>query len=226
MTPPRRQKHRARQLPNRLRIIGGRWRGMRIDFPADRGDPALAGSRARDAVQLAAAADRRRALPGSVRGQRRAGHRSAVARRGGGDVRRSRAAGRPASARRRCERLGQPRATVASRGRDCASWQRPPQPFDIVFLDPPFASTLLHAVVRQVGAGLAGAGCATSTSSARRTRRCRRCQPAGRVHRTKQAGQVGYHLLRARRPHPPLKRIRHDRRHVSRHVRPDHQRPP
>jgi 16S rRNA (guanine966-N2)-methyltransferase len=74
--------------------------------------------------------------------------------------------------------------------------ERPAQAFDIVFLDPPYAADLLAPVCRR----LAGAGwlardayvyleCAAQASLP--------VLPEGWVvHRAKRAGQVGYHLLR------------------------------
>jgi 16S rRNA (guanine966-N2)-methyltransferase len=76
---------------------------------------------------------------------------------------------------------------------------RPPQPFDIVFLDPPFDSAVLEAVGNRLQQGWLAAGayiyveCPADRSVA--------TLPAQwAVQRTKSAGQVGYHLLRASDP--------------------------
>ena len=183
---------------NRLRIIGGRWRGSRIVFPAARGDPALAGSRARDAVQLAATADRGRALPGSVRGQRCARPRSAVARCCARDVRRSRAAGRPSSdanaraARQpRCDRRGRGRAALPAASAAAVRHR----------LSRPAVRLGGAGAGRQpAAAGLAGAGCLHLRGMSGRSLARRRCPRSWGVQRTKRAGQVGYHLLRASDP--------------------------
>ena len=163
-----------------------------------RGHPAFARPRARDAVQLAATADRRRALPRSVRGQRRARPRGAVARcrarrrssiasrRSAVILRRrsngSAAAMRPSWSRTRCASCSARR----SRSTSCSSTRRS-----------------IRRCWSRPAAGCSRAGwrrVPIFTWNARRIARCRRCPRSGRVQRTKRAGQVGYHLLRASDP--------------------------
>jgi 16S rRNA (guanine966-N2)-methyltransferase len=74
--------------------------------------------------------------------------------------------------------------------------QRQPQPFNIVFLDPPFDSALLEEAGRRLQQGWLAPGahiyveCPADHSLA--------TLPAQwAVQRAKRAGQVGYHLLRA-----------------------------
>ena len=76
---------------------------------------------------------------------------------------------------------------------------RPPQPFDIVFLDPPFDSAVLEEVASRLQQGWLALGahiyveCPADHSLA--------TLPAQwGIQRTKRAGQVGYHLLRASDP--------------------------
>lgn len=75
----------------------------------------------------------------------------------------------------------------------------PPQPFDIVFLDPPFASDLLADVYRRLADGWLRREAFVYVE-------CPADAPLGElpagwsVHRSKRAGQVGYHLLLANAP--------------------------
>lgn len=93
------------------------------------------------------------------------------------------------------QRLGSPDATVVVE--DAQRFlRRPPQPFDIVFLDPPFDSAVLEQAGSLLGQGWLAPGayiyveCPADRSLA--------TLPAQwGVQRTKRAGQVGYHLLRA-----------------------------
>ena len=71
---------------------------------------------------------------------------------------------------------------------------RPPQRYNVVFLDPPFASGLLQEICDALGQGWLEADgwiyveCPAAEALPR--------LPTGwTVHRTKRAGQVGYHLL-------------------------------
>jgi 16S rRNA (guanine966-N2)-methyltransferase len=186
----------ASQGPNRLRIIGGRWRGSRIVFPplaAIRPSPdrvretlfnwlqqPIVGARCLDLFAGSGALG----LEALSRG---AAHVTFVDR-------------EPQVGRhllQTLERLGSRDATVVIE--DAQRFLlRPPQPCDIVFLDPPFDS----GVLEQVGARLQ----AWLTPGAYIYVEC----PADRslatlpahwsVQRTKRAGQVGYHLLRASDP--------------------------
>ena len=75
----------------------------------------------------------------------------------------------------------------------------PARPFDVVFLDPPYAGDLLAASVPATGGGrLAARRARWSTSRTRRPRAYPSCRPGWQVLRSKRAGDVGYHL--ARRP--------------------------
>ena len=80
--------------PGKLRIVAGHLRGSRLAVPDTAGPASDAGSRARNAVQLARAGHRWRALPRSLCRHRRARHRGAFARRGRVHVRRERSRAR------------------------------------------------------------------------------------------------------------------------------------
>ena len=190
-------KKPAPREPNRLRIIGGRWRGSRIVFPplaAIRPSPdrvretlfnwlqqPIVGARCLDLFAGSGALG----LEALSRG---AAHVTFVDR--------EPQIGRHLS--QTLERLGSRDATVvvedAQRFLLC-----PPDRFDIVFLDPPFES----AVLEQVGARLQQGWLAPDAyiyveCPADRSLGALPAQWA--VQRTKQAGQVGYHLLRANDP--------------------------
>jgi 16S rRNA (guanine966-N2)-methyltransferase len=186
----------ASHAPHRLRIIGGRWRGSRIVFPplaAIRPSPdrvretlfnwlqqPIVGARCLDLFAGSGALG----LEALSRG---AAHVTFVDR--------EPQIGRHLS--QTLERLGSRDGTVVVE--DAQRFLlRPPQPYDIVFLDPPFDSGLLE----QVGSGLQtwlapGAyiyvECPADRSLAMLPARWG-------VQRTKRAGQVGYHLLRASDP--------------------------
>jgi 16S rRNA (guanine966-N2)-methyltransferase len=182
---------------NRLRIIGGRWRGSRIVFPAlaairpspDRVRETLfnwlqlqiVGARCLDLFAGSGALG----LEALSRG---AAHVTFVDR----EPQVGRHLGQT------LERLGSRDATVVV---DDAQrfLLRPAQPFDIVFLDPPFASAVLEPIANRLQQGWLAPGahiyveCPADHSLS--------SLPAQwLVHRTKQAGQVGYHLLRASDP--------------------------
>jgi 16S rRNA (guanine966-N2)-methyltransferase len=97
------------------------------------------------------------------------------------------------------QRLGATGASVETQ--DAVRFlERTPQPFNLIFLDPPFASTLLSAVFAQLRRGwLASEAhiyveCASGTPLPP-------LAPGWTLYRSKQAGQVGYHLLRATSSH-------------------------
>lgn len=72
----------------------------------------------------------------------------------------------------------------------------PPRPFDTVFLDPPFASDVLPAVFTLLARGwLAPAAHIYVECSARTALPA--LPPGWSLHRSKRAGEVGYHLLQA-----------------------------
>ena len=182
--------------PNRLRIIGGRWRGSRIVFPplaAIRPSPdrvretlfnwlqqPIVGARCLDLFAGSGALG----LEALSRG---AAHVTFVDR-------------EPQIGRhllQTLERLGSREATVVVEEAQ-RFLSRPPQPFDIVFLDPPFDSDVLEQVGSRLQGWLAPGAwlyveCPADRSLA--------MLPAHwGVQRTKRAGQVGYHLLRASDP--------------------------
>lgn len=181
------------RAPNQLRIVGGRWRGMRIDFPdiaAIRPSPDrvretlfnwlqthIAGARCLDLFAGSGALG----IEALSRGA------SAVT-----FVDREPQVGRHLA--QTLQRLGATAATVKTE--DAVRFlDRTPQPFDVVFLDPPFASTLLDAVFARLPHGWLA-------PEAHIYVECPADVPmpslsAGwSVYRSKQAGQVGYHLLR------------------------------
>ena len=95
------------------------------------------------------------------------------------------------------ERLGSRDATVVVE--DAQRFlSRPPQPFDIVFLDPPFDSGVLEQVGGRLQGWLAPGGYVYVECPAERSLAILPAHWA--VQRTKRAGQVGYHLLRASDP--------------------------
>ena len=184
------------RAPNRLRIIGGRWRGSRIVFPplaAIRPSPdrvretlfnwlqqSIVGARCLDLFAGSGALG----LEALSRG---ASHVTFVDR--------EPQVGRHLA--QTLERLGSGDATVVVE--DAQRFLlRPPQPFDVVFLDPPFDS----AVLEQVGVRLQGwlAPGAYIYVECPADRSLATLPAQWGVHRTKRAGQVGYHLLRASDP--------------------------
>lgn len=186
----------APRAPNRLRIIGGRWRGSRIVFPplaAIRPSPdrvretlfnwlqqPIVGARCLDLFAGSGALG----LEALSRG---AAHVTFVDR--------EPQVGRHLS--QTLERLGSRDATVVVE--DAQRYlSRPAQPFDIVFLDPPFDSAVLEQVGGRLPAWLAPDAYIYVESPADRSLAMLPAQ--WRVQRTKRAGQVGYHLLRASDP--------------------------
>jgi 16S rRNA (guanine966-N2)-methyltransferase len=184
------------QGPNRLRIIGGRWRGSRIVFPplaAIRPSPdrvretlfnwlqqPIVGARCLDLFAGSGALG----LEALSRG---AAHVTFVDR--------EPQIGRHLS--QTLERLGSRDATVVVE--DAQRFlSRPAQPFDIVFLDPPFDSGALEQVGGRLQGWLAPGGYVYVECPAERSLAILPAQWA--VLRTKRAGQVGYHLLRASDP--------------------------
>ncbi|MGC8520404.1 MAG: 16S rRNA (guanine(966)-N(2))-methyltransferase RsmD [Steroidobacteraceae bacterium] len=188
------QTHRRGGTARVLRIIGGAWRGRRLRFPAasairptpDRVRetlfnwlaPAVHGARCLDLFAGSGALG----LEALSRG---AAHVTFVER-----DRRSARAIEECLAQWDVERRHDWRVVGADAEVFLAG---PAQPFDIVFLDPPFASGVLAAVSARLEAGgwLAGA--------ARIYLECPAGQhpqvPAAWAHeRDKRSGQVGYHL--------------------------------
>ncbi|HEV8331938.1 MAG TPA: 16S rRNA (guanine(966)-N(2))-methyltransferase RsmD [Steroidobacteraceae bacterium] len=189
-------KKTAQHAPNRLRIIGGRWRGSRIVFPplaAIRPSPdrvretlfnwlqqPIVGARCLDLFAGSGALG----LEALSRG---AAHVTFVDR--------EPQIGRHLS--QTLERLGSRDATVVVE--DALRFlSRPPQPFDIVFLDPPFDSGVLQQVGGRLQGWLAPGAHVYVECPADRSLAMLPAHWA--VQRTKRAGQVGYHLLRAGDP--------------------------
>lgn len=183
----------GRRPPNQLRIVGGRWRGMRIDFP--------------DVAAIRPSPDRVRETLFNWLQTHISGARCLDLFAGSGALG-IEALSRGASAvtfvdrepqvsrhlTQTLQRLGASGATVKTE--DAVRFlERTPEPFDLVFLDPPFASTLLQAVFARLPQGWLA-------PEAHIYVECPSNVPmpplsAGwSVYRSKQAGQVGYHLLR------------------------------
>jgi 16S rRNA (guanine966-N2)-methyltransferase len=180
------------RLPHRVRIVAGRWRGRRLEFPAiaairpspDRVRETLfnwlqheiVGARCLDLFAGSGAL-------GIEALSRGAAHATFVDR-------------EPQIARylrETLQRFGGANAEVVTA--DALSYLKTlPRRFDIVFLDPPFASDLLARGVAALQAGWLSANAwvyvecdATATLSL----------PAQwSIHRSGRAGQVGYHLIR------------------------------
>lgn len=179
--------------PNRLRIVGGRWRGSRVDFPAidairpspDRVRETLfnwlqtriVGARCLDLFAGSGALGIEALSRGAVEVT---------------FVDREPQVGRHIT--QTLQRLNATGATVQVE--DAARFlARPSKSFDVVFLDPPFASTLLQIAFEKLPQGWLADDAYVYVE----------CPadvplpplPAGwTVYRSKQAGQVGYHLLR------------------------------
>ena len=102
--------------------------------------------------------------------------------------------------------VAEPAQTLARSAATRARWsgrmrtltsQGPAQPFDIAFLDPPFAErALAEAAARCSRSRLARAGRVRLPRDAGSSRRARSCPPGWTLHRSKRAGEVGYHLAR------------------------------
>jgi 16S rRNA (guanine966-N2)-methyltransferase len=179
-------------LPSRLRIIGGRWRGRKIEFPplaAIRPSPDrvretlfnwlqahVAGARCLDLFAGSGAL-------GIEALSRGAAHVTFV------DL-------APQVGRHLTQTLQQLGCATASViVADALRFLKgTPQPFDIVFLDPPFAADVLGPVCAELAHGwLARTGYVYVESPAAAALPA--LPPGWNVHRTKRAGQVGYHLL-------------------------------
>jgi 16S rRNA (guanine966-N2)-methyltransferase len=191
-------------LPNRLRIIGGRWRGRRIEFPpldAIRPSPdrvretlfnwlqsQVVGARCLDLFAGSGAL-------GIEALSRGAAHVTFVDR--------EPQVGRHLTQTLRT--LGSDAANIVVA--DALRFLRgPPQPYDIVFLDPPFTSGVLAQVCGELARGwLAPTSHVYVESPA--TTALPALPPGWSVHRTKRAGQVGYHLLQATPPSQAVREV-------------------
>lgn len=178
---------------NEVRIIGGLWRGRKIRFPA--------------AAAIRPSPDRVREtlfnwLAPTIRGARCLDLFAGSGVLGFESLSRGAArvvlVDRDPDVFRHLEALAgelAPQAASVIRG-DAAAWlARLPQPFDIVFLDPPFGSGLLPGLLQRLDRGgwlacgaMVYAECAASEGPP--------ALPAGwRMHRSGRAGDVGYYLV-------------------------------
>lgn len=183
---------------NEVRIIGGRWRGRKIRFPADTAIrpspdrvretlfnwlmPAIAGARCLDPFAGSG-------VLGFEALSRGAGHATFV-------DRDRRVVEHLESLARE---LGAATATVVRA--DAGRWiETAPGPFDLVFLDPPFGSGQLPALLAALAAPGRLAPCAHVYVECPRTEALPALPPGFTVHRSGHAGDVGYHLLLGPRP--------------------------
>ena len=181
------EKKAARSTPSgahRLRIVGGRWRGSRIDFPALGAirpnwlQHSIVGARCLDLFAGSGALG----LEALSRG---AAHVTFVDR-------------EPRIAIHLKTTLARFQATNADvvTGDAARFLARPAQPFGIVFLDPPFAADVLPDTFRSLAAGwlepraFIYVECSAQAPLAELPR-------GWTIYRSKRAGQVGYHLLQA-----------------------------
>jgi 16S rRNA (guanine966-N2)-methyltransferase len=194
MSRPPSKSSAAARLPNRLRIVGGRWRGTRIDFPpieAIRPSPdrvretlfnwlqtRILGARCLDLFAGSGALGIE-ALSRGAAEVTFVDREPQVGRHIGQTLQRLSATGGTVQVEDATRFLG-----------------RMPSRFDVVFLDPPFASTLLQAAFDKLPQGWLAddahiyVECPADVPLP--------ALPVGwTVYRSKQAGQVGYHLLRA-----------------------------
>ena len=162
--------------------------------PAAPGRSSVTRSGARDALQLAAGADRRRPLSRPVRRQRRVGLRSAVTWRARA-VLVDREPRSPVTSTTRCDELDAGISGKVHVADALRYLQGVPEPFDVVFLDPPFASGVLAKVCERLANGwLRPARSSILESPA--DAGLPALPPNWVAARSKRAGQVGYHLLR------------------------------
>jgi 16S rRNA (guanine966-N2)-methyltransferase len=183
-------------MPNRLRIIGGRWRGTRVTFPPlpalrpspDRVretlfnwlQPVIAQARCLDLFAGSGALG----IEALSRGASRVDFVDSEPQIG-------------RHLQETLRRLGTVDGIVHTADALRFLDKPPAQGYDVVFLDPPYASNLLPAICRQLGRdgwlvrdALIYLECPADRPLPE--------LPAGwQIHRSKRAGQVGYHLLRA-----------------------------
>ena len=188
-----RARERSNSPPNRLRIIAGRWRGVPITFP-DRPElrptpdrvretifnwlqPVIVGARCLDLFAGSGAL-------GFESLSRGAAHVAFV--------------DRDPQIVRHLEATAQKLATADAQflASDALRYLAgAPTPFDIVFLDPPYASDVLSAACTQLGEGWLRPSALVYLEAPAEAGLP--ALPFGwSVHRSKAAGQVGYHLLR------------------------------
>lgn len=185
---------------SRLRIIGGRWRGVPIMFP-ERPELRPTPDRVRETIfnwlQPVIADSRCLDL---FAGSGALGFEAL-----------SRGAAHVVLVDRDRQIVEQLRATATKLGTQQAEsvisdaqrfLSQPPTPFDIVFLDPPYASGVLADVCAMLSEGWLAPSAMVYLEAP--SEAGLPSLPTGwTVHRSKTAGQVGYHLLRATRVEDP-----------------------
>lgn len=181
---------------NRLRIIGGRWRGIRIEFP-DHAELRPSPDRVRETLfnWLQTVILDARCLD-LFAGSGALGI-EALSRGAAASVFVERDVQAVQSINASLQRLDAVGGAVIRA--DALSWLEvaPAIPFDIVFLDPPYAAGLLPQVCEKLARNrwLAPSAMIYMESPAAEPLPA---LPAGwSVHRSRRAGQVGYHLARA-----------------------------
>lgn len=189
-----------KNLANRLRIIGGRWRGLKVTFPSlpalrpspDRVretlfnwlQPSILDARCLDLFAGSGALG----IEALSRGARHVDFVDSEVQVG-------------RHLHETLRRLGA--ANSAVHIADAARYldKLPGPPYDIVFLDPPYASGLLPVICSKLAAGGWLARAALVYLECPADRPLPDLPSAWQVHRSKRAGQVGYHLLRVATPH-------------------------
>jgi 16S rRNA (guanine966-N2)-methyltransferase len=182
-------------LPNRLRIIAGRWRGVPITFPS-RPELRPTPDRVRETIfnWLQPMIADARCLD-LFAGSGALGFEAL-----------SRGASAAVLVDRDPQIVRHLQDTANKLGADTAQCvtgdalkflAQAPAPFDIVFLDPPYASAVLTDVCARLDDGWLRSAALVYLETPAEAGLPQ--LPSGwAVHRTKRAGQVGYHLLRAR----------------------------
>jgi 16S rRNA (guanine966-N2)-methyltransferase len=195
-TTKRRAASRPNSPRNRLRIIAGRWRGVPITFPPLSGvrptpdrvretlfnwlQPTIVGASCLDLFAGSGAL--------GFEALSRGAQRAVLVDRD------------PHLARH----LSETAANLSAEGAEVVAsealqfLQRSPRPFDVVFLDPPYASNMLPEVCARLAQGWLAPN-ALVYLEAPADGRLPALPTSWSLHRSKRAGQVGYHLLRASR---------------------------
>jgi 16S rRNA (guanine966-N2)-methyltransferase len=194
-TAKTRGEPRTTTLPNRLRIIAGRWRGVPITFPA-RAELRPTPDRVRETIfnWLQPTIADARCLD-LFAGSGALGF-EALSRGAAAAVLVDRDSQIVRHLQDTAKKLGAENAQcIAS---DALKFlAQTPAPFDVVFLDPPYASSVLSEVCRRLDEGWLQPAALVYLEAPAESGLPE--LPSGwSVHRSKRAGQVGYHLLRAR----------------------------
>lgn len=179
--------------PNRLRIIGGRWRGRRLTFPPVPGlrpspdrvretlfnwlQPVIAGARCLDLFAGSGALG----LEALSRGAKEAtlvdAHPQAVA-----------------SLKEHLHLLEGDGTVIRDDVLRFLDGETPPSRFDIVFLDPPFREGLLEPCLKRLAERWVGPGSRIYIEAEAELTELP-LPPGWEVLRSKTGGQVGYHLV-------------------------------